>query len=337
MLFTLMVAMGLFLVAFSHATLTADASVDKLTKMSQLLDDDVVAALDGDGDGLGEITGIDPGAGMMNTLNAFIDGNESWSAKYEVLDSSDATMTVALDNAVQNNDSIVVTLWSPHWAFNKYDLTYLEDDISLYGEADTVVTLARQDLDTDRPDLYDLIERFEWEHEDIQQVMLAIQEGTAEEQAAQDWVDDNTATVETWIGDVDGTGSDPVNLGYVAWAGEIASTNVMKLVLEEAGYDVTLHLVAAAALYEGLANGDIDFTVSAWLPLTQSNYWEDEGYKDQIDWVNVNLENAKVGLVIPTYMAQSGYFEPAESSPGFILPLAAVGLLSIGLIRKHRK
>jgi glycine betaine/proline transport system substrate-binding protein len=126
---------------------------ETVTKLSDLLDTNVADALDSDGDNKAEITGIDPGAGMMVTLTDFVDTETGWDA-YEVLDSSDATMTVALAEAIDNGDPIVVTLWSPHWAFNKFDLTYLEDDVNLYGDADTVVTLGRQELNKTMPNLY---------------------------------------------------------------------------------------------------------------------------------------------------------------------------------------
>lgn len=36
-------------------------------------------------------------------------------------------MTVALGEAIKQHKDIVITGWSPHWMFNKYDLKYLAD------------------------------------------------------------------------------------------------------------------------------------------------------------------------------------------------------------------
>lgn len=99
------------------------------------------------------------------------------------------------------------------------------------------------------------------------------------------------------------TGTQPaeeVKIGYVLWDSEIASTNVLKQIYEKAGYDVKLVAVDAGPLYQALADGNVDLTISAWLPATQGNYWEKYG-KD-IDLVGHNLDGAKIGLVVPAYV-----------------------------------
>lgn len=92
-----------------------------------------------------------------------------------------------------------------------------------------------------------------------------------------------------------------ISIGYVLWDSEIASTNVIKQVFEKAGYDVTITAIDAAPLFEGLAQGSIDCSVSGWLPVTQKVYWDK--YGDEIDLVRKNLEGgALIGLVVPTYV-----------------------------------
>jgi glycine betaine/proline transport system substrate-binding protein len=41
---------------------------------------------------------------------------------WSVETSSSGAMTVALGQAIKNNEDIVITGWSPHWMFAKYDL-----------------------------------------------------------------------------------------------------------------------------------------------------------------------------------------------------------------------
>ncbi|WP_292731651.1 glycine betaine ABC transporter substrate-binding protein [Methanoculleus sp.] len=92
-----------------------------------------------------------------------------------------------------------------------------------------------------------------------------------------------------------------ISIGYVTWDCAIASTNVMKQVFEEAGYDVTLVAVDAGPLFQALANGDVDFTTTGWLPHTHESYWEQ--YGNRIDYVNENIPGAaRIGLVVPTYV-----------------------------------
>ncbi|PQV42953.1 glycine betaine ABC transporter substrate-binding protein [Methanohalophilus euhalobius] len=91
-----------------------------------------------------------------------------------------------------------------------------------------------------------------------------------------------------------------VTIAYVQWASAVATTNVVQEVFQKAGYEVELNNVAAGIMYQAIANGDADFSVCAWLPNTQSNYWEQ--YGDQIEKVNVNTPNVKTGLVVPQYV-----------------------------------
>ncbi|WP_321429746.1 glycine betaine ABC transporter substrate-binding protein [uncultured Methanolobus sp.] len=146
----------------------------------------------------GEIIGIDPGAGIMSTTETAI---ENYSLDYELISSSSAGMTAELKSAIEDEEWVVVTLWSPHWAFNSFDLKYLEDPNGIYGEADHVETLARMGLSEDDPELYEIISRFQWTHDDIQSVMSDLADGVPEEEAAQKWVDANQEKVNEWIGE----------------------------------------------------------------------------------------------------------------------------------------
>src|SRR5690606_3783177 len=147
----------------------------------------------------GEIVGIDPGAGIMQATENAIDVYNL--NDYTLVSSSSAGMTAALQRAIVNEEPIVVTLWYPHWAFNRCDLKYLEDPEGVYGEAEHVETLAREGLKEDMPNLYGILERFAWTHEDIQSVMLDIEAGMTAEEAAAKWVENNPEKVKEWIGE----------------------------------------------------------------------------------------------------------------------------------------
>ncbi|CAK8053464.1 ABC transporter permease/substrate binding protein [Eupransor demetentiae] len=91
-----------------------------------------------------------------------------------------------------------------------------------------------------------------------------------------------------------------INLGYVQWDSEVASTNVLAEAMEQHGYKVTMTPLDNAVLWQSLANKQVDATVSAWLPNTHHDLYEK--YKNDIDVLGPNLKGVKLGLVVPDYM-----------------------------------
>lgn len=100
--------------------------------------------------------------------------------------------------------------------------------------------------------------------------------------------------------EAEGTEKQAVNLAYVEWETEVASTHVVGQVLEDLGYDVTLTPLDNGIMWEALANGEVDGMVSAWLPQTHAP--QVEKYKGRIDNLGENLLGGKIGLVVPSYM-----------------------------------
>lgn len=253
--------------------------------------DSVVDALDS------TITGIDAGAGVVQAAERAV---EDYGLDFNVQTSSSAAMTQALGDAIANEEAIVVTGWSPHWKFQSYDLKYLDDPQLSFGEAETINTVARLGLAEDMPEAYEILDNFYWETADIEAVMLDISEGTDPEEASRTWVDENADRVSEWTAGLDQVDGVEIDIAYVAWETEIASTNVIKHVLEDMGYDVTITQVENGPMWNAVATGNTDAIVAAWLPLTHGDFYED--FEDDIDDLGPNLEGAKIGLVVPAYM-----------------------------------
>ncbi|SDC65309.1 glycine betaine/proline transport system substrate-binding protein [Pelagirhabdus alkalitolerans] len=95
-------------------------------------------------------------------------------------------------------------------------------------------------------------------------------------------------------------GDDSLELVYVEWDSEIASTNVIAQVLEEAGYDVDATPIDNAIMWEAVASGDADGMVAAWLPGTHGDLYDE--YSADLVELGENLEGAKIGAVVPEYM-----------------------------------
>ncbi|WP_421663052.1 glycine betaine ABC transporter substrate-binding protein [Lysinibacillus telephonicus] len=148
------------------------------------------------------ITGIEPGAGVMAATEQALEEYENL-ADWELLPSSSGAMTVALGQAIENEEEVIVTGWSPHWKFSSYDLKYLEDPKGVFGGEETINTFARQGLEEEMPEAYKVLDAFHWTTEDIEAVMLEINGGTDPEEAAAKWVQENSDKVAEWTESVE--------------------------------------------------------------------------------------------------------------------------------------
>ena len=161
-------------------------------------DVDSIADLNDNADSFNnEIIGIDPGAGLMSLSEKVVD---TYDLELELRSGSGATMTAALSSAINNEEDVVVTGWTPHWMFARFDLKYLEDPENVYGGAEQIHTAVREGLENDMPEAYAILDAFEWTPEQMGEVMLMNQEdGSDPYENAKQWVEDNQDVVEQWL------------------------------------------------------------------------------------------------------------------------------------------
>lgn len=244
------------------------------------------------------ITGIEPGAGIMQLTELTLEEYENLDG-WKVSESSTAGMLTMLDKAYKNEEPIIVTGWNPHWKFASYDLKYLEDPKGTYGEIENINTITRKGLKEDMPIAYEILDRFYWDPEDMETVMFDAQTVSFEEAAAK-WVEANQDKVAQWTEGLDKVNGQSIELISTPWETEDASAHVMKVVLEQHGFDVKITPVDPIIMFQAIANGEGDASLAPWLPVTHGSFYEQ--YKDDLVDLGENLVGAKVGLVVPTYM-----------------------------------
>ncbi|WP_159560574.1 ABC transporter permease/substrate binding protein [Streptococcus halichoeri] len=144
-----------------------------------------------------KITGIEPGAGIMTAAKRSLKDYSNLS-DWQLTSASTGAMTTALDQAIKKQKDIVITGWSPHWMFAKYDLKYLQDPKQSYGAKENINTIARKGLKKDKPKLYRILQKFHWSKKDMEEVMLDINKGMPAQEAAQKWVDKHPEKVAQW-------------------------------------------------------------------------------------------------------------------------------------------
>ena len=81
-----------------------------------------------------------------------------------------------------------------------------------------------------------------------------------------------------------GGGDKNVSISVVAgWDEDVAASNLWKALLEERGYTVNMQELDIASTFTGVANGQVDLYMDAWLPTTHQAYWD--RFKDQLEVV----------------------------------------------------
>lgn len=248
---------------------------------------------------ISEIVGIEPGSGTMNIAQETID---AYNLDMELIPSSEPAMITELMSAIEAEEPIVVTLWQPHWIFSEYDLKFLEDPKGTMGGSENIHTMVRHGLEDDHPSAYQLLDNFYWEVDDMNAVMAMFGQDDSVEprDAAKEWIADNRDKVDAWMEGIEPVDGDTVELAYVHWDTELSSTNVVALVLEELGYEVTLTPLDMGIAFKTLSEGEIDGMLIAWLPTGAATYAEQ--YKDDIVDLGPNLEGAQQGYVVPGYV-----------------------------------
>ena len=144
----------------------------------------------------GQIIGIDSGAGIMKASNQAL---ADYGLDYEVVEGSEGTMIMSLKEAIDREEWVVVTGWTPHWKFARWDLKYLDDPKKVYGEAETINTIVRLGLKEDHPDAYELFDNFAWSPEDLGAAMALAEDLGDPKLAAQKWVEQNPELVNSWL------------------------------------------------------------------------------------------------------------------------------------------
>lgn len=88
-----------------------------------------------------------------------------------------------------------------------------------------------------------------------------------------------------------------IKLGaFNGWDESFATTHLLKHVLEEDGYTVTIDAYEAAPAFTAVAGGDIDALTDAWLPLTHADYIDE--YGDDLESLGCWYDNAKLTIAV---------------------------------------
>ncbi|SNY96701.1 glycine betaine ABC transporter substrate-binding protein [Halomonas sp. hl-4] len=142
------------------------------------------------------ILGIDSGSAIAGSTDEVI---EAYELSLDQTNSSEPAMMAALSDAYEREEPIVVTLWSPHWAFAEYDLKYLEDAEGVYGESDDIHWMSRKDFGDDDPWLTSVLNDWHMDDDTLGGLMAEIEQTGDPVEGAKTWIDENRDLIDEWL------------------------------------------------------------------------------------------------------------------------------------------
>ena len=147
----------------------------------------------------GRIIGIDPEAGIMRDTRRAIEiyGLDG----FRLIEGSERAMTQALGEAIQRQEWIVVTGWTPHWMFGRWSLRFLDDPKGVYGGEGRIDTLVRRGLEQDMPTVYRFLDRFHWSPDDMEQLLVWMEQTSGLDPYSQAlrWLHSRPDAVKNWL------------------------------------------------------------------------------------------------------------------------------------------
>ncbi|MFF8682122.1 ABC transporter permease/substrate binding protein [Streptomyces sp. NPDC015237] len=256
----------------------------------------------------GKITGIESSAGEMALLKDKVSKEYGLDKEYKVVDSSTPAMLAELKRAMSKKEPIVVTLWSPHWAYNDLDLKKLKDPKGAWGKGDGVHTLSRKGFAGDDPTAAKWMKDFKLDEKQLTSLEAEINKaGKGKQQdAVRTWLKSNPDLVDKLAPVAGAGGATPaeakraLDVAWFPWEEDVAVTYLWKNVLERRGYKMNLKQMDVGPVYTGLASGDLDLNFDAWLPHAQKNYWDKN--KDNLTDLGTWYEPTSLEIAVPSYV-----------------------------------
>jgi len=145
----------------------------------------------------GSIIGIDAGAGIMSATEKAID---AYQLDMKLQSSSGPAMSALLKKSVDDKKWIVVTGWTPHWMFSRYDLKFLKDSKCVFGDAERIDIIATKGFSEKDPLAAGFFRKFNLTNEQMSDLMGHLANDTVSEaEGAKMWKDKNQELVEGWF------------------------------------------------------------------------------------------------------------------------------------------
>jgi glycine betaine/proline transport system substrate-binding protein len=125
----------------------------------------------------GKIIGIEPGTGEMQILKSKVLKAYGLEGKIEVTSNATPAMLAQLERSYAKKEPIAVVLWTPHWAYSKYQLTKLADPKQAFGANNQIHSLGNKSFPTKYPEFYRWLKNWHMSDQQLASLEQAVQDG----------------------------------------------------------------------------------------------------------------------------------------------------------------
>jgi len=136
----------------------------------------------------GKIIGIDAGAGVMSKAETAI---KDYNLKLELQSASEAAMLATLKKSIDAKQPVVVTGWAPHYMFSNFKLKFLNDPKKVFGDVETIQTVANKKFVTANPEVAEFFRNFQLDDVQLGSLMAALADSDNEKVAVVKWISEN--------------------------------------------------------------------------------------------------------------------------------------------------
>lgn len=143
----------------------------------------------------GKIVGIEPGSGLMREAAV---GVKDYGLDLQLVEGSTAAMTAALKSAIDRKDWVVVTLWTPSWMAQKFDVKFLKDPKGVFSPPQTYYWIGHKGFAAEHPHAREVIASVFVPLAVNTAINGEVKEGKTMDQAVKDWTDGNADLLKRW-------------------------------------------------------------------------------------------------------------------------------------------
>jgi glycine betaine/proline transport system substrate-binding protein len=161
---------------------------------------DSIADLDHSGTDM--ITGLQPGAVMMEKIEAKV--IPRYRLHSSLVEATTPAMLAGLEKAYRMQEPFVFLAWSPHWMNQEYDFRYLSDPKNAMGSVDAPQSLhavTREGLADDEPAAHALIGAMRLNEDQIGSLEISINNADEPETGVRHWLREreNRELIGPWV------------------------------------------------------------------------------------------------------------------------------------------